>query len=244
MKKLCVFSYGLYPGQMTLETLAAMRGCGVVYTNSLDAVSLLNFQKLAPGIKLTGRLSHRGTALEVARGFSRYDTVGFLTYGNPLFLNRIADEVIRAAREKKAEVVVLPAVSSFDALINLFGLNEYSPRGLRLVDAAASPGGCFFSPEMDTFIFSPATLNLPASAGRKRKFLAGAAKVYPRSAPVYLADCASISSTKTAVEEGTVAALPDLLGKLNARHTLFIPAVAAGKKDGSKTPAAVGRRGR
>jgi hypothetical protein len=230
MKKLCVFSYGLHPYQMTLETLAAMRGCGAVYTNSLDPASLPSFRKLTPGIKLTGRLSHRGTALEVAKGFSKHDKVGFLTYGNPLFLNRSAYEVIRAAREKKAEVEVLPAVSSLDALINIFDLNKYSPYGLRLVDAAASSDRHFFFPEMDTFIFVPYILNMPVCTGRKRKFLAAAAKAYAASAPVYLADCASISNTKTTVEKSTIAGLPALLEKLKQSHTLYFPAFHAGKR--------------
>ena len=52
MKKLYIFSYGLYPGQVTLETLAAMRECGAVYTHCLDKSTAARFVKLAPGLKL------------------------------------------------------------------------------------------------------------------------------------------------------------------------------------------------
>jgi hypothetical protein len=229
MKELYVLSYGLHPGQMTLETLAAMRACGAVYSNSLDEASLRKFRRLVPEIKLTSGLGHRGTAREVAKGFARHDKVGFLTYGNPLFLNRSAAEVMAAAKARGAAVTVFPGVSSFDAIINLFNLNKYSTRGLRLVDLASASDLHFFTPEMDTLFFVPDVLNLPASAGRKRRFLAAAARAYPPSAPVYAADCVSISNEKTRVEKCRVGGLAGLFGRLNERHTIYIPAAAKKK---------------
>ena len=138
MKKLYLFSYGLYPGQVTLETLAAMRRCGAVYTHCLDKATAGQFAKLAPGLKLTAGLGREETAAAAVSALEKHDTVGFLTYGNPLFLNQTAAAVMKAAAGKKAAVSVFAGVSSFDALVNLFNLNKYSPRGLRLVDAAAS----------------------------------------------------------------------------------------------------------
>jgi precorrin-6B methylase 1 len=225
MKKLYIFSYGLYPGQLTLETLAAIRQCGAVYSHCLDKTSARQFAKLVPGLELTAGLDRRATAQAAVSALDRHDTVGFLTYGNPLFLNQTAAEVMKAAAAKKAAVSVFAAVSSFDALVNLFGLNKYSPRGLRLVDAAASLDDPFFTPEMDTLIFVPDVLNLPENAGRKKQFVAAALKAYPRSAPVCLADCASISSHPAKVIKGKIIGLPTLLKKVNERHTMFIPAV-------------------
>lgn len=225
MKKLYVLSYGLYPAQITLETLTALRGCEAVYADSLDEVSAEMFRKLAPGVKLTAGLGRRGAAKAIAGGLSRYEKVGYLTYGNPLFINRNAAQAIGAAEAAKAGVEVFPAVSSIDALVNLFGLNRYSARGLRLVDASVAPAGCFFTPEMDTLFFVPDTLNLHRAAGRRKKFLEGAAKAYPPSAPVYAADCESVSRRKTSVKTGTIASLRSVLAGLNPRQTIFIPAV-------------------
>ncbi len=225
MKKLYIFSYGLYPGQVTLETLAAMRRCGAVYTHSLDKATARKFEGLAPGLRLTAGLDRRGTALAAIAALENNDTVGFLTYGNPLFLNQTAAEVLKAAAGVKAEVRVFAAVSSLDALVNLFRLNRFSTRGLRLVDAAASIDKPFFTPDMDTLVFVPDVLNLPANGACKKRFIAAAVKTYPRAAAVYLADCASIANRSDRVIKGKIGALAVLLAKVNERHSLFIPAV-------------------
>jgi hypothetical protein len=229
MKKLYIFSYGLYPGQITLETLAAMKSCGAVYTHCLDKATAGQFSRLAPGLKLTSGLSRQATAAAAVSALGRHDTVGFLTYGNPLFLNQTAAEVMRAAAAKKAETVVLAGVSSVDTLVNLFGLNKFSPRGLRLVDAASSIDSPSFIPDMDTLVFVPDVLNQPGSGAARKKFLSAAALAYPPSSPAFLADCACISRRSDAVIKGRMGGLAALLKKVNERHTLFIPAVKVKK---------------
>lgn len=224
MKKLYIFSYGLYPGQVTLETLAAMKECGAVYTHCLDAETAARFAGLAPGLKLNTGLDREATAKAAVAALGKFDTVGFLTYGNPLFLNQTAAEVMKAAAAKKAAVRVFAGVSSFDALVNLFNLNKFSPRGLRAVDAAASIDAPHFTPDMDTLVFVPDVLNLKANAAAKKKFIAAAQAAYTAAAPVYLADCASISSRRPSVIKAKISSLPALLKQVNERHTLFIPA--------------------
>lgn len=238
MKKLYIFSYGLYPGQITLETLAAMRECGEVYSHCLDKNTARQFLKFAPGLISTAGLDRSATALAAMRGFRKHETVGFLTYGNPLFLNQTAAELLRAAQEKKVRVEVFAAVSSFDALVNLFNLNKYSRRGLRLADTASMASLPEFTPGMDTLFFVPDVLNAPGSGAARKLFLAAAKKAYPAGAPVYLADCASVSSREARVLKGRISALPSLLGKLNERHTIFIPAV---ENEAEKKPAASSR---
>lgn len=224
MKRMIIFSYGLRPGQVTLETLAAMKRCGAVYTHCLDKRTAAAFSRLAPGLRLTAGLSRKKTASAAAAALRRHDTVGFLTYGNPLFLNQTAAEVMRAAASEGARVEVLAAVSSFDSLVNLFDLNKYSSGGLRLVDAASSVDEPLFTPDMDTLIFVPDILNLGRNAPAKKRFLAAAGAAYPAAAPVYLAACASISGRSDSVIKGTVGGLRALLGRVK-NHTIFIPAV-------------------
>lgn len=230
MKKLCIFSYGLYPEQITLETLAAMRECGEVYSHCLDAATARQFLRYAPGLKLTSGLDRRATAEAAVRGLGVHDTVGFLTYGNPLFLNQTAAELMAAARRKGVRVRVFAAISSFDALVNLFNLNKYADGSLRVADTATLIYKPLFTPGTDTLFFVPDVLNLPANAALKKKFVASAKKAYPPSAPAYLADCASISSREATVLKGRISALPALLAKLNERHTLYIPAVVNKRK--------------
>ncbi|MDD2805337.1 MAG: SAM-dependent methyltransferase [Elusimicrobiales bacterium] len=225
MKKLYIFSYGLYPGQVTLEALAAMKECGAVYTHCLDEATAARFAGLAPGLKLNTGLDREATAKAAVAALAKFDTVGFLTYGNPLFLNQTAAEVMKTAAAKKAAVRVFAAVSSFDALVNLFNLNKFSPRGLRIVDAAAAIDAPHFTPDMDTLVFVPDVLNLKPNAAAKKKFIAAARAAYPPSAPVYLADCASISASEAKVLKGTIGALAALLKQVHERHTIFLPAV-------------------
>ena len=225
MKKLYIFSYGLYPWQMTLETLAAMRECGAVYSHCLDAHTERQFLKIAPGLKLTAGLDRDAAVRAAVQGLKKHDVVGFLTYGNPLFLNRSAAE-LAAAAGKKAKVSVFAAVSSFDALVNLFDLNSFSTRGLRLVDTASSLDQPDFTPDIDTLFFVPYALNRPANTAAKKKFIAAAARAYPESAQVYLADCASVVCRSPRVVKSSMGGFGRLLSGLNERHTLFIPAVA------------------
>ena len=225
MKKLYIFSYGLYPWQLTLETLAAMRECGAVYSHCLDSQTVRQFLKIVPGLNLIAGMDSDAAVLAATQGLEKYDVVGFLTYGNPLFLNRSATE-LAAAAGKKAEVTVFAAVSSFDALINLFNLNSFSTRGLRLVDTASSLEQHDFTPDIDTLFFVPYALNRPGNAAAKKKFIAAAARAYPESAQVYLADCASVVCRSPKVVKSTMRGFSMLLSGLNERHTLFIPAVA------------------
>lgn len=228
MKKIHIFSYGLYPGQFTLEALAAIKECGEVYTHCLDKTTAERFAGLAPKLKLNTGMDRVQTAGAVAAALARHDTVGFLTYGNPLFLNQTAAELIKAAAARKAAVRVFAGVSSFDALVNLFNLNKFSPRGLRLVDAAASIDAPSFTPDMDTLVFVPDVLNIGGNSAARKLFIAAAAEAYPADAPVYLADCGSISGREPRVVRGKISGLVSLLKKVNKRHTIFIP--AAGEK--------------
>ncbi len=226
MKKLYIFSYGLYPEQITLETLAAMRECGEVYSHCLDAGSARLFRRYAPRLRLTGRLGLESTAAAAAAALDRCDTVGFLTYGNPLFINQTVPLLAAAAAGKKAEVRIFSAVSSFDALVALFGLNVFPTAGLRLLDAGTWNAAQEFRPEMSTLVFVVDRLLRPGDEARLEAFAAAARAAYPAGAPAYLADCASIVSRDAKVIDGTVGRLASLLRKANERHTLFIPATA------------------
>lgn len=224
MKKIYIFSYGLYPRQITLETLTALRECGEVYSHSLDAGLAGKFANLVPGLRLTPCRQNKAAGA-VAAGLRKHSVVGLLTYGNPLFLNRTAAELIKAAGKGRTKVRVFAGVSSIDAIINLFNLNPYSPRGLRLVDVGSCLRGPAFTPEMDTLFFVPYLLNAPGNSGSRTEFLRAAKKAYPASAAAWLADCASISCSKGKKLRGKISGLPALLKKLHERHTIFIPAV-------------------
>lgn len=223
MKKLYIFSYGLHPGQVTLETLAAMRECGEVYSHCLDKAAARQFAAFAPRLKLTPGLNLTESARAAVGGLKKHNTVGFLTYGNPLFLNRTVPELMKSAAAAGAEVRVFAAVSSFDGLVNMFNLNKFSPAGLRVADTAALLYGPVFTPGMDTLFFVPYVLNLPGNEGPRADFAAGLRAAYPPAAPVYLAQYGSVSEQSRAVK-GSAGRIIPLLAKLNERHTIFIPA--------------------
>jgi hypothetical protein len=233
VKKLYILSYGLHPGQATLETLAALRECGEVHTHCLEGAAKNQFSRFARRIVCSPGHDRKGAAEAAVKALARHDTVGFLTYGNPLFLNRTAEELILAARGK-AEVRVFAAVSSFDGLVNMFNLNKFSPAGLRVADTAALLHAPVFTPEMDTLFFVPYALNLPGNESCRAAFAAGLKAAYPPAAPVYLAECGAVSEKDKAVK-GRVSGIAALLARVNEKHTLFVPAVRkAGRHNDKK----------
>ncbi len=233
-KTLCIFSFGLKPSQITEETAAAIKGCAEVYCSCLDGQTAKFFSRYCPDIKLSADCSFPKTIKAVLKAFKRRDTVGFLTYGNPLFVHPPTVDLAAAARRRKIQVRIFDAVSSLDSLVNIFGA-DYTLFDLRLVVASTFHGESrgFFTPQLDTMFFVIYLIACEAGPELRARFIKAAARAYPAHAPAFLAECDSISGKKNIIK-GCVGDLEQLLGRANNRHTLFIPAVkgAAGKPGG------------
>jgi len=227
-KTLLFASYGLEPKHITLETLAALKKCGVVFSHCLDGGKGDFIAKACPNFKSLRGLSIEKTAARVKAAFSACDLVGFLTYGNPFFLNATAVLVKRAAEAAGIKVKVLPAVSSFDAIVNLMDLNEFSRAGLRLVDAsaaAAKADGLTFTPEMDTLFFVLGDLDFSSGRGAGAAFLKGLGAAYPKDHPVSIINCPTIEDAEGRLVTAAVSRLKTAILKADKVSTILVPAV-------------------
>lgn len=221
MKKFFAVSYGLgSPGQMTLDALAALKSCDTVYSNSADKTTEGRLTGL--GIKLHNSpgKSYEAILADILGAFKRCGAVGFLTYGNPFFMNPPMEELLTKISEV-AEVNVLPGVSSFDALVNMFGLSALRQEGILVLDLN------FFikKPRLvqgpDVFMFAPFRLKARANAAGRAKFTRALAAAYPPDFPLFLVKC-SADPDRAEILEGKVSSFPALLRRCGEEHTLVL----------------------
>jgi len=224
-KLLYIFSFGMKPSQITLETLAALKKCDVVFSHCLDGREGDFISGACKEFRMLRGLNGLQISGLVKKAFLTRATVGFLTYGNPFFLN--ATTALINAEMKKAGICVrvIPAVSSFDAIINLMDLNRYSTSGLRLVDVAAVRKDVPLTPEMDTLFFVIGDLNLKGNGRYREKFFEKLKKTYSREHSVFLVNCARIGAESGRLMRTSVARLKKTFNKADEVTTLFIPAV-------------------
>lgn len=224
-KTLIMASYGLEPKQVTLETMAALKECGVVFSHCLAGGKGGFISRSCAKFESLRGLSLAETAGKVKKAFSAHDTVGFLTYGNPFFLNATAALINTTMKADGVKVIILPAVSSFDAIINQMDLNKFSRTGLRLVDTAAAMKEMMFTPEMDTLFFVIGDLNFKGNECYRTAFLKGLGKAYPGGHPVSIINCPTIEDASGRLIATTVSKLKTVFLKADKATTILVPAV-------------------
>ncbi|OGS28573.1 MAG: hypothetical protein A2218_05015 [Elusimicrobia bacterium RIFOXYA2_FULL_53_38] len=224
-KTLIIASYGLKPKQITLETLSALKKCGMVFSHSLESGCGDFIAQSCAGFESLRLLTGAAIAARLEKAFIDHDVVGFLTCGNPFFLNATTALIKNSMAAAKVQVHVLPAVSSFDSIVNLLDLNKFSLNGLRVVDTAASMEDMRFTPEMDTLFFVAGDLNLKGNNKPRAAFLKGVASVYPGAHPVNIINCPSIDDAPGRLINTTVAEFAGVFSKVNKASTILVPAV-------------------
>ena len=228
-KKLIIASYGLEPKHITLETLSALKKCSALFSHSLGAGSETLVSKLCPELRALKKMPQAGIARELKKAFSKHGTVGFLTYGNPFFLNFTAALLAREMSAIGVEVRVLPAVSSFDSIVNMLDLNKFSLKGLRLVDIAACMEDVALTPDMDTLFFMVGDLNLKGNGKFRSVFLKELSSAYPAANPVFLINCPSIENSYGRIIATSIGSLARSFSGVDKATTMFIPSPGKGK---------------
>ncbi len=225
-KRLVICSYGLEPKHITLETLSALKKCGAVFSHSLEGGTGDFIARSCAEFESLRGLSAPGITARLKKAFADHDTVGFLTYGNPCFLNATTALIKTGMAAAGVKVGVLPAVSSFDSIVNLLDLNKFSPAGLRLVDVAAPMDSMRFTPEMDTLFFVAGDLRPEGNNKYRESFLRGLAAAYPGAHPVKIVNCPCIGNASGRLIKTTVSRLGGVFGKVDKASTILVPAVA------------------
>jgi len=219
-KKFCVFSHGIVPpGQTTLETLKAMGRCGRIYTTSLGPEMFRAYGSLGHRIV---RVADDYAALErtILAALHRWDEVGFLTFGNPVFMHHPLER-LRARISDKATVRVFPGVSSFDLLADILYFRSPAAGGVRLVDCASFRKGPVLTPGTDTLFFNAFFLGSREHACNARAFQRGLREAYPAGTQAYLISCTDNGGAE--VLKGCVNCFAKFIRLCRAQHTLLIP---------------------
>ena len=228
-KKLFICSCGLRAGQLTPETARALKLCSVVFSHSLAGGPVASIVRgFCPDLRPLVNLSPDEIVRAIKAALKTRPAAAFLTYGNPFFLNEAASLLKRELERSGAEVEVLPAVSSFDAIVNMLPLGEFSPAGLRLLHAGLSGGEVEFFPGMDTLVFMPDKLNRaerPEHACARKKFLSRAAAAYPAGHPAWLVNAPFMEDLEGRLVRATIGTLGRALRRADRNTTLYIPAV-------------------
>ncbi|MDO8805295.1 MAG: SAM-dependent methyltransferase [Elusimicrobiota bacterium] len=225
--KLYICSCGMRPGQLTPETIKALKLSQVVFSHSLEggpAEALI--RGFCPDFRpLVGR-EPAEIVRAVKSAFKTRRTAAFLTYGNPFFLNAAAVLLKRELEKSGVEVEPLPAVSSFDSIVNMLGL-ELPAAGLRLLHAGLSGGELTFYPDMAVLVFMADKLNRfekREHSGVKEKFIRRIAAAYPPGHRVFIVNAPFMEDREGRVVRTTVKNLARDLGKADRNSTLYIPA--------------------
>jgi len=224
-KRLVICSYGLEPKHLTLETLAALKKCGAVFSDSLEGGAGDFIARACAEFENLRGLSAPGITARLKEAFAGHDNVGFLTYGNPGFLNATTALIKAGMAAAGVKVSVLPAVSSFDSIVNLLGLNKFSLAGLRLVDMAACMDDLRLTPELDTLFFVAGDLNLKGNDKWRAAFLKGLAAAYPGGHPLTVVNCPCIGNVSGRLIKTTVSRLGGVFAKVDKASTILVPAV-------------------
>jgi len=221
MKNFIVASYGLADsGQITHESAQALKNCEVVFANSADGATEARLKTLGlPLLNYPGK-SYTAVLADILKRFKHCEKVGFLTYGNPFFMNPPMQDLL-AAVAKVAKVSVLPGISTFDMLVNMFGLSSLRPEGIRVLDLNFFMKKPLFIPGPDVFMFAPFRLNVRGNAAARGKFQRALSAAYPPGFPLFLVKC-NPDAARLEILEGKVSSFQELLRRCREEHTLVL----------------------
>ncbi len=224
-KELVIGSLGLFKNQCTLEVLAQIKTCDIVFSHMMDDETSKFLKKISTNIKVIRNLKPDKMAKAVVSAFKEFNKICFLTYGNPMFLNATTGYLNREALKADIKITVLNAVSSFDAIISIMGLSKFSDIGIRVVDIASCLKNVVFTSEMDTLFFMVGDFNLKGNEKYKNNFIKKLTTVYPQDANFFMIDAKSIANNNDTLLKGNVCDLAKYFNTVNNRTTMFLPAI-------------------
>ena len=231
--RLTLAGFGMDLGQMTLETVEAVKSCSVLYTDALDEPSLGPLRAWCKDIRLlTGPAEGESAAQASARKVSTVlggleqglDAV-VLNYGHATFLSSLAHDLLDACRERGIPCRVLNSVSSLDGVLASLGLTMLWS-GLHIYDAddfAGLVSAVALNPEVPTIIVKVGYLLKPHQKERLDSFLAWLGSAYAPEHPVTLVVSPWVREPAGKLVTVPLGALKGALEGPNEFVTLFVP---------------------
>jgi precorrin-2 methylase len=235
------------PG-ITLETMQALKNCGAVFHDFLDARTEKQLSVLCPGIRDLRKLCRTAAPDEAAgvilaaAGPGR--TVAFLRCGHPVLFQE--DALVRLCRAGRIPYRVMAGVSSLDEIMVAIG-TPILKDGLQLYAVSRTARRLPLRPAAPAVILSLDRLWEPAAAG-VHGFVAQLGGVYPPGHRMLLVHCPdSLDASALRVETdlaGLAGALKKLKKAARGSASLYIPTTENSKKSPPRAPAAAAEMNR
>lgn len=231
-KELAFASFGLYPEQITLETVSALRKCGKVYLTCVRKEQAGLLLSLFPGAELVSAIKFEDLVKKVMGAFREHDLVGVLDYGDPSFLCAFSERLRLECLKTRTGFRKYQAVSSLNALIADLGLGDLGPAGLYLATAHHwDIPSKFIDPAVPLLLFSPDRTRLDGDPqGLLARVVKDIRRAYPPDHEMYFISCRSAATGKKSSRKIKVSQLGRSISGLKFDTTMFIPAAAKVKK--------------
>jgi len=226
---LLMCSIGLKPGHITVRTLSALLKCDSVHMSAAEP-GLLEMLK-RKGVKVVMMPAMEGHAVRVDRHADAIieDAVSgrrtaLLTYGHPVFLSAMWDNLLPKLRAKRIKFTIEEGVSSLDCLLRRAGIRSIPPEGIAILSAISIISGASARlPESGFFLFDAGALKAPARERRAERFFADLISRYDREHLCLALEVPCFQEPEGATLEFRLKDYRRALRGFNNRTTLYIP---------------------
>lgn len=223
-KEVLLCSYGLEPNQVTLETLLALQSSDKVFLAGLDADCAGLLKSRLPDMEIISRRPQPEQIKAIARALDRVSQVAVVTYGEPSFFCSMAEKLSELCRATGAKLKILPAISSFNALLHLLGLNLFRASGLYICGINSRMTWPLpLNPAVPALIFQPDDLLRKSRRGLKEKLVAEIKKRYPPEAKIVLAEAPCVGNPEGRLLEFEIREIGKIFSRITANTTLYLP---------------------
>jgi hypothetical protein len=232
MGRLVLCSYGLRAGQITPETLAALRECDAIYGPPPPKYVRSALAGPRPAFEDGRGRSEPELIKEIVARVKRGQNVAYLAYGDPLFLNGACETLAALGKKEGLECVVYRGISSLGELLGDLQLAANDAPGVRL---CWPTGRDFrFDPQVPLLVFLFGVY--PPEGTIARPLLNAVQRAYP---PDHKTSLVTVSAGSVGGSRKTFRVRDLVAACREAGHhsTLYIPAVGAGKRSAPRRSA-------
>ncbi len=216
-KTLYICGFGLYEKQITLETIEIINKSEIVISPSIYRKSIFSKKLIS-----VGKLPVEKIIELLNKLFKRYKTITFIVYGNPGFLNSITVDIKRVLKD--VNIFIIPAVSSFDCIINLLENLNLIKSNLIISNLNHSID---LNPKYDMLLFSGEVLKSKEKLEIfKKRFI----KKYHKRHYFFIIAVKDYFYNKNYLLKTTVKKLEKDIFKIEEMSTIYIPRIKNEKK--------------
>ncbi len=221
-KTIYMGSIGMNLSDISIEVLKIFKKADIVISDALNEVDLAYFKKINKNTFSINK--HLSTDIEksvnyifdkINRLFKKFDTILYLTHGNPLYLNK-RNQSLYEILKKKFNIKTIPSVSSLDYVIDLIcrklkGENTYV--------IYTYPVENRLNPYNDIIIFNP---NLIKNIDNKK--IKTLTRLYKPDHKFYTIKINTVFE-KERIKSHNISSFKDEIKEIDDRTTIYIPSV-------------------